>query len=188
MQVICDVDKRIISIHVGCPGSCADSSVFKRMQVYKDPRRHFAPGEYLLADSAYGLSKFCIPAFKAPATKKLENAAFNYCLAKSRVRNEHCIGILKGRWASLREMRQPIRRTKDMQILVDWVIACCVLHNMLAQIGDIWEERYIEKENEEVDGEGHIERVGQGSAFNFRETLRKTTIETNIARGVLYEE
>lgn len=37
-----------------------------------------------------------------------------------------------------------------MQILVNWVIASCVLHNMLAQIGDIWEEEYKEEEVEVI--------------------------------------
>lgn len=186
MQVICDVDKRIISMHVGCPGSCADSSVFRRMGVYKYSIRHFSPGEYLLADSAYGLSNFCIPPYKVPAANIPANVAFNYCLAKSCVRNEHCIVILKGRWASLRELRQPLRDKNDMQILVNWVIACCVLHNMLAQIGDFWDEEYKEKEVAEIHDE-YVDEVNATSAVTIRETLKKTTIETNIARGVLKE-
>jgi len=47
MQVVCDVDKRIIGMHVGCPGSCADSSVFKRMSVYRHPGEFFSKDEYM---------------------------------------------------------------------------------------------------------------------------------------------
>jgi hypothetical protein len=93
MQVICDVDKQIIGVHIGCPGSCVDSTVFKQMDVYKDPH-DFSPGESLLADSAYGLTTTCIPAYKAPAANLPENRDFNYCLTKSRVHNELCIGVL----------------------------------------------------------------------------------------------
>ncbi|ETL90859.1 hypothetical protein L917_10544 [Phytophthora nicotianae] len=32
--VVCDCDKRIIAVHYGCPGSCADSNLFKRMELY----------------------------------------------------------------------------------------------------------------------------------------------------------
>jgi len=46
MQVVCD-DKRIIGMHAGCPGSCADSSVFKRMSVYCHPGEFFSKDEYM---------------------------------------------------------------------------------------------------------------------------------------------
>jgi hypothetical protein len=136
MQVICDVDKRIIGYHIGYPGSCADSTVFKKMALFKTPESFLSPGEYLLADSAYAVSRTCIPAYKAPAANLQDNTDFNYCLAKSRVRVEHCIGILKSRWSSLREMRQQLRSKKEMNILTSWVAACCILHNMLAKLGD----------------------------------------------------
>lgn len=32
MQVTCDVDKHIVMMYVGCPGSRADSTVFKQMR------------------------------------------------------------------------------------------------------------------------------------------------------------
>lgn len=193
MQVVCDVDKRIIALHVGCPGSCADSTVFKRMPPYKQPHLFFSPGEYLLADSAYQLSRTCIPSYKAPAANRQDNKEFNYCIAKSRVRNEHCIGVLKSRWSSLQEMKQQIRSAGDMQILIRWVTACCVLHNMLARLGDAWKEMYLEKDDEEGCNNGEDggaaapigERLLDQDASNFRETLKKTTLETNSKRGVL---
>jgi hypothetical protein len=108
MQVICDIDKHIIAIHAGCPGSCADSTVFKLMPHYKQPHLFFSCSEYLLSDSAYGLSNTCIPTYKIPVANKKEIKEFNYCIAKSHERNEHCIGILKSCWSSLQEMRQQI--------------------------------------------------------------------------------
>lgn len=183
MQVVCDVDKRITALHVGYPGSCADSTVYKHMDIYKSAYKRFSAGEYLLADSAYGLSSTCIPAFKAPAANRPDNAEFNYCLAKSRVRNEHCIGILKARWASLREMRQQLRSLKDMRIFIDWVLACCILHNMLARLGDAWDEMYSEDDDEDTVLEEDMQ--SSQSSYSFREALKKTTIETNYAHGVL---
>lgn len=49
---------------------------------------------------------------------------------------EHCIGILKSRWISPQEMRQKLRSLKNMQIFIRWVVACIVLHNMFARLGD----------------------------------------------------
>ncbi|OWZ04612.1 hypothetical protein PHMEG_00023454 [Phytophthora megakarya] len=103
MQVVCDSDKRITAVHCGCPGSCADSNVFKRMSLYRESVKYFDDSEYLLTDSAYPLLQNVLPAYKSPFTP--DNGEFNNYLAMSRVRNEHAIGILKGRWSSLRELR-----------------------------------------------------------------------------------
>ncbi|MBW0553722.1 hypothetical protein O181_093437 [Austropuccinia psidii MF-1] len=46
--------------------------------------------------SAYPLNEHLIPAYRGPAANVRINAGINYCLAKSHVRNEHTIGILKG--------------------------------------------------------------------------------------------
>jgi len=183
MQVICDNDKRIIGYHIGYPGSCADSSVFKKMGIFHEPDSYFSPGEYLLADSAFGVSRSCIPAYKAPAANLSDNTDFNYCLSKSRVRVEHCIGILKSRWSSLREMRQQLRNKNEMSIFTSWVSACCILHNMLANLGDAWSDMYLNDEGRVSENPLHG-RV-PADAVNFRETLKKVTIETNLARGVL---
>ena len=185
MQVICDVDKRIIMMHVGCPGSCADSTVFKWMAQYKKPHKYFSPGEYLLADSAYGLSMTCIPAYKAPAANHPDNASFNYCLARSRVHNEHCIGVLKSRWGSLREMRQQIQNVEEYDHLLEWVVSCCILHNMLAYLGDAWEEMFLDDEDGEpqVTDENNI--INVPTVNHFRDTLKRTTLETNRQCGVI---
>ena len=36
--------------------------------------------------------------------------------------------------------------TADMHAFINWVIACCVLHNMLARLGDAWAELYLEED------------------------------------------
>lgn len=175
MQVVCDVDKRITAIHVGNPGSCADSTVYKRMAIYKSPQTHFSDKQYLIADSAYGLSQYCVPAYKSPAADVPENKEFNYCLASSRVRNEHCIGILKSRWGSLREMRQQLRNDNDHRAFIDWVVACCVLHNMLARLKDSWGEMALDDEESLRDDDTGPVR---DDARNFREQLKPITRET----------
>lgn len=176
MQVICNSDKWIIGFHAGCPGSCADSTVFKRMDVYKDLQAHFSLGQYLLADSAYAITTTCVPAYKAPWTNMQENRDFNHCLAKSRVRNEHCIGILKSRWGSLHGMRQQFQSENEMRIFLGWVTSCCVLHNMLAHLGDSWKEMVLD---EELPWHAYNGVSVERNAKNFRETLKATTLEIN---------
>ncbi|KAI8604503.1 hypothetical protein EDD21DRAFT_300741, partial [Dissophora ornata] len=106
----------------------------------KHPQLHFSPGEYLLADSVFGLTGNYIPAYKVPATNTRDNTDLMCCLSKSRVRKAHCIGLL----------------------------ACCVLYNMLASLGDVWDILYIEEKDQEIpiaDG------GGGNSAVTFRENV-----------------
>ena len=185
MQVICDADKRIVGTSIGHAGSTADSVVYRQMPIYETPWKYLLPGEYLLADSAYPLSKQCITPYKAPAANIQENTEFNYCLAKSRVRNEHCIGILKSRWGSLQEMRTLICAKEDMTALIRWVKGCCVLHNMLAHLRDSWDEVFTSKQPLQEDEELQNEAQSDRDAEVFRESLKRTTININYERNVL---
>ncbi|ETN13040.1 hypothetical protein PPTG_22447 [Phytophthora nicotianae INRA-310] len=167
-------DKRIIAVHCGCPGSCADSNVFKRMKIYRESELFFDGGEFLLADSAYPLLQTVLPAYKSPLADQPDNAEFNNYLAMSRVRNEHAIGILKGRWSSLRELRNQLRSEQEMTQLIDWAIGCCVLHNMMARLGDGWKKMFLESDppNQGADGFAREERS------SIREIIKPITLIT----------
>ncbi|KAA1104941.1 hypothetical protein PGTUg99_001894 [Puccinia graminis f. sp. tritici] len=82
-QIICDCDKYITSFITGWPGTCRDSLVYKRMQLHLNSSQYFDDGQYLLADSAYEVSKTDVPAYKNPSAKIPINTDFNYCLAKA---------------------------------------------------------------------------------------------------------
>ena len=49
-------------------------------------------------------------------------------MSKIRIRSEHCIGFLKGRWSSLRGLRLRIDNPSHIQFAVLWIIACIHLH------------------------------------------------------------
>jgi hypothetical protein len=144
------------------------------MAVYRQPADHFSPGQYLIADSAYALSSTCIPAYKVPAANDHFNSFFNTCLAKSRVRNEHCIGILKGRWGSLQQLRNQIRSAREMVYLCEWVVACFILHNMLAQLGDAWDELY---EQNEIGVDEPLYDMADNNAQAFRDRVKRSALE-----------
>ena len=57
-------------------------------------------------------------------------------------------GILKGRFASLHEMRSQIRNRHEMKAAIKWIISCVVLHNLLADLKDRWNKLYKEEEPE----------------------------------------
>ena len=139
-------------------------------------------GQYLLADSAYALSKTCIPSYKSPAANFPANKEFNYCIAKSRVRNEHTIGILKGRWASLQHLRLALASKKDMKHIIRWVNCCVILHNMLSDLGDAWEEIQA---NMEVTGPSESSGPTPPEANAFRNEVQEDCLKVNYNLGVL---
>ncbi|POV95742.1 hypothetical protein PSTT_16077 [Puccinia striiformis] len=154
------------------------------MQLHVNSSEYFDEGQYLLADSAYELTNTVIPSYKSPASNSSINTEFNYCVAKARVRNEHTIGILKARWSSLQEMRLHLYLRGHMQELVAWLYSCIILHNMLAQLGDQWQELDSEDQNR-----GGVDSIPEGQAgaseVAFCERVKNACVTYNHNIGVL---
>jgi hypothetical protein len=51
-----------------------------------------------------------------------------------RVKSEHTIGYLKGRFQSLRGLQQQIKNSRDHEMALAWVRACLILHNIIINI------------------------------------------------------
>jgi hypothetical protein len=78
-------------------------------------------GQYLLADSAYNLTRTVIP--NSPSAELNINTNSNYCLAKDQVIKEHTIGCLKS-------TMKPIQSNTLLADLLDWIVFLCpVLKN-----------------------------------------------------------
>lgn len=58
----------------------------------------------------------------------MENTRYNYYVSKVRIRSEHCIGFLKGRWPSLQGLRICINNEKSIQYATLWITTCIHLH------------------------------------------------------------
>lgn len=93
LQLICDDKGMIRNFLTGWPGS-----VFDRTMIAQHPERYFAPGEFLLADSGYGLKHFCLVPYRHPYAGEPQNKIFNELLSSARVKIEHANGVLKGRF------------------------------------------------------------------------------------------
>lgn len=161
-QVVCDCDRRIIGLYSGWPGSCHDQKVFSSMSLSKDPDRFFSDGmfplfflknkkmthmtleldEYLLGDSAYKITNTVVSTYKAPASRLERNSIFNTLVAVARIRNEHGIGIWKERFGSLQGLRLRLDQEDDIKFILIWIKGCAILSNMLADLGDQWEEEF----------------------------------------------
>jgi hypothetical protein len=89
-----------MDIYVGWPGSTHDNRVFRNSKIYLNHINFFDNKQYLLGDSAYCPSPIVIPAFKKSANQRMpvSKQYFNTKLAHIRIKAEHCIGVLKGRY------------------------------------------------------------------------------------------
>lgn len=81
---------------------------FSESQLYTASMRCFFQGnEYVLADAAYPAKSYILPALKKPHLQPYQplDQQFNLLHSHVRVKIEHCFGMLKGKFQSLRELR-----------------------------------------------------------------------------------
>lgn len=96
---------RIVDYSHGMTASAHDSAQFTATGASKYPEYFFQGNEFAWADSAYTCTTRMIPIHKKPAADDPRNARFDKMVSQLRVRSEHCIGALKGRWQCLRGLR-----------------------------------------------------------------------------------
>jgi hypothetical protein len=51
-----------------------------------------------------------------------ENREYNYYVSNIRIRSEHCVGFLKGRWSCLRDLRLRVDDQKGLAFATLWVM------------------------------------------------------------------
>ncbi|KDR70601.1 hypothetical protein GALMADRAFT_47600, partial [Galerina marginata CBS 339.88] len=100
--------------------------------------RIFHEGEWMWADSAYLCESWCVCPFKKPIGRDLtaDQRSYNYHVLKVRIRSEHCIGLLKGTFQSLKEIRLQVGDNKKHLELILWIRCCIILHNLIIRIED----------------------------------------------------
>jgi DDE superfamily endonuclease len=171
MLVVCDDNGRILYYQIGWPGSVHDNRVWRTCRLSKQRHKYFSKRQYLLGDSAFTASEVMIPPFKATAGSNLSSnrTGFNTLLAKPRVKSEHCIGILKGRFPFLRNIRLKLASRADMTRLIDYVRGSVIMHNFL-RTENSTETDWIEMEPE---GEDDLEPESTASAASPADYTRR---------------
>jgi hypothetical protein len=166
MLIVCDYLSKVTYYQVGWPGSVHDNRVWRTCKLGRKTGEYFLPHEYLLTDSAFTASDHIVPAFKAtkgvPITSN--NSNFNTLLAQPRIKSEHCIGLLKGRFPWLKNIRIRIKEKKDLRRIVEYVRVCVILHNAFVEAPyekDWIDERFDDLEDgDELNKEISLEKPG----------------------------
>ena len=157
MLVVCDDNSRILYYHLGWPGSVHDNRVWRNCKLNMRPTEFFSAKQYLLGDTAYTASNIMIPPFKAHGGLLTDNEnAFNTLVSKVRVKSEHCIGILKGRFPFLRGIRMRLYDQKSMHNIINHIRGTVVLHNFLRNDED-WLEALVGEGGDDVEPESAAE-------------------------------
>jgi hypothetical protein len=152
---------------IGHTGSTHDSTAFAESRTCKNHQQLIGPTEWIWADSAYPVEAWCVTPYKKPANNVPENKTFNYWVShvrtiliqvlsikigfQVRIRSEHAVGFLKGRFQSLRGLRQQIKNETDHLRALEWVRTCLVIHTLIHEIetdsntmDTEWEEELIQ--------------------------------------------
>jgi hypothetical protein len=125
---------RIVDYSHGMTGSAHDSAAFAHTGAAKYPDWFFDGEEFAWADFAYTVNSRTIPVHKQPASSIYENTLFDGVVSHLRVRSEHCIGVLKGRFQCLRGLRVNINSNKDHVDALRWITVAIILHNLIIDV------------------------------------------------------
>lgn len=85
------------------------------------------------------LETWIVSPYKKPERDIPENEEFNNHLSMVRIRSEHAIGFLKGRFQSLKHLQLQISDKHSHQFATYWIAACIGIHAFAMQCED--EER-----------------------------------------------
>ncbi|KIO27437.1 hypothetical protein M407DRAFT_38880, partial [Tulasnella calospora MUT 4182] len=135
---------QIVDYVTGFTGSAHDSNAFQYSAVVKHPGWFFETDhEFMWADSAYTVTSRVIPVHKRPAADDPLNRQFDTAVSRIRIRSEHCMGAIKGRFQSLRGLRIRINRKRNHVDACNWIRMCLILHNLVIDIeGKDWATYY----------------------------------------------
>ena len=115
-------------------GSAHDATAFEHTTAALHPNWFFDGEEFAWADSAYAVNSRMIPVHKKPASLEPMNALFDKVVASLRVRSEHCMGALKGRFQCLRGLRVNINSKQDHYKACRWITVAIILHNLIIDV------------------------------------------------------
>lgn len=128
VQIINTPNRQIIDYASGFRGSRHDTHCFKSTRLGERPADFLDEGEWSWGDQGYPLCKWLMIPYKLPISLLKENRAFNFHLSRIRIRSEHAIGYLKGRFQSLKELRIQIFNPQDLTYATLWINSCIILH------------------------------------------------------------
>lgn len=167
VQVVCDSLYYFTHVYAGQVGSVHDSRVFRNSAVAQFvtlPEEYFPNDSHIIGDAAYGIHPHIMVPFRDNGHLTDRQKNFNYCLSSTRMAVKRAIGSLKMRFRILLDCL-PLTDTKKIP---EFILACCVLHNICLLRNDEMPMGMVFTRNEEVNFVGHDNAVELGKEKRIR--------------------
>ena len=119
-RAVVGMDRKILFLSVGFPGSFSDSNCFKRSGLYLTPERFFSDGEYLLGDSAYKRTEYLKTVSRFDGHREEQRQ-----IKRCRVLVENVFGAWKNKWRHL-----SIRMFKSNTDAANFIVSLGCLYNL----------------------------------------------------------
>ncbi|CAD6915345.1 unnamed protein product [Tilletia caries] len=131
-QFVClPTSLRIISYVVGPRRRVADSTVYAESPIARAPSLYLQRNEFIWADLGYPLSRHIVKPYGHGASQRSKDIRkFNYWHSHVRIRAEHAIAFIKGRFGCLRALRGFVSSEAMEMRAQDVVVACIAAHNL----------------------------------------------------------
>jgi hypothetical protein len=170
----------VLSYYLGRSHDAAAYNSCDIVGMIENPQLYFPKDGYLVGDSAYPLSRHLIVPY--PNSESLSNRnkrLFNKMLSASRVSIERAFGLLVARWRFLAYHIYLL----DQIDINDVISACCVLHNICIDRGEIQFDTNTYAEQTFMEDEPHLEvRVENESSRARRDNLLITYFGADALR------
>lgn len=186
LLVVCDDESKILYLYGGWPGSTHDNRAWRNCRLNTKREEYFGERDYLLGDSAFSKSSIMVQSFKQDAHSGYldeKKEFFNTKLGSLRIKSEHCIGMLKGRFRCVRRINSTVKCQEDLGKILRLVESVAIVHNFLLKEGEqtipqSWYEDVNEMLEIEDDGAGDDDYELNGNEdYDRREAVFRSIIE-----------
>ncbi|KJA25910.1 hypothetical protein HYPSUDRAFT_100788, partial [Hypholoma sublateritium FD-334 SS-4] len=104
-------------------------TAWEQTRIFKEHETILVDNEFIWADSAYPIQTWVMAPYKKPESDLPDNGIYNNHVSMLRIRSEHAIGFLKGRFQSLKDLRVAIKDENSHKFATYWVVACIGIHS-----------------------------------------------------------
>lgn len=133
LQAVCDHKRRFVDVLVGNSSKSHDSRCLRRSELLKKlPGICQGDRYHLLGDAAYPLRPYLLTPYRDYGRLSKHQKEFNAKFSATRVLIENAFSTLKKRFRQLIYLE-----LHTVPWLNKFIIACCVLHNLCIESGDI---------------------------------------------------
>ena len=141
---VADSHCKFIHASAGCPGAVSCAEMLRNSALQRDIKNGVilnTPGRVIngnvvkpliVSNSSFDLSSWLMTPYAPTPNVTPSQSSFNAALSSAREKIVQAFGLLRGRWRCLLETLK-----EDTLRVPTTVIACCVLHNLCIDLGDV---------------------------------------------------